>query len=97
MLSDNNGGLGDNFGNGLGLVNPGYGWTPTVFDDNASTLITAGTPPYGGSYQPQSPLSAFVGLTGSQANGTWMICVADQLAQDTGFFIGAGIEITDQF
>lgn len=36
-LSDNNSGLGDNFGAGLGFVNPGYGWTLTVFDDDAST------------------------------------------------------------
>jgi subtilisin-like proprotein convertase family protein len=96
-LSDNNGGLGDNFGAGLGFVNPGYGWTPTVFDDDASTLITSGTPPYSGWYQPQSPLTALVNLSGNQANGTWNICFNDTAAQDDGYFIGAAIELVDQF
>lgn len=97
MLTDNNGGIGDNLGAGLGLTNPGYGWSPTVFDDNALTAITAGTPPYSGIFQPQSPLSAFTGLTGSNANGTWSICINDTLAGDAGYFIGATVEIEDQF
>lgn len=97
MLSNNNGGVDDNFGAGLGLVNAGYGWTPTVFDDQASTSITAGTPPFAGMYQPQSPLSAFNGFTGNQANGTWWICINDTIGGDAGYFIGATVEIVDQF
>jgi len=50
------------------------GFVDTVFDDEASTLISAGTSPFTGSYQPfdsltgESPLSAF---DGESTLGTW--------------------------
>jgi subtilisin-like proprotein convertase family protein len=49
MLSDKNGGSGDNYGNGS---------TPTTFDDSAASIISAGTPPYDGTYRPENPLAA---------------------------------------
>src|SRR5262249_40332591 len=46
----------------------------TVFDDQASTPISEGSPPYSGSYQPESPLSA---LNGQDAFGTWELEITD--------------------
>lgn len=93
-LSTNNGGGGDNYGQGFSEQ---FGFPQlTVFDDNGSNVITAGTPPYVGIFMPQNPLSIYDGLTGSQANGTWQVCVADGTAGDTGYLLGGYMEITDQ-
>ena len=56
-------------------------YTGTVFDDQAATSITAGAPPYTGSFRPQSPLSV---LNGISAAGTWRLEVADMANADTG-------------
>ena len=63
-LSSDNGSSGDNYGSGANSC----AGTPTVFDDEAATSITAGTAPFAGSYQPEQALSAFDGKT---MNGTW--------------------------
>ncbi|MFH1010491.1 MAG: proprotein convertase P-domain-containing protein [bacterium] len=63
------GGSGDNFIN-------------TVFDDHASTPIANGTPPFTGSFIPDSPLNpAFVGIN---ANGTWQLEICDAAPADSG-------------
>ncbi|MFZ2360765.1 MAG: proprotein convertase P-domain-containing protein, partial [Anaerolineae bacterium] len=67
-LSTDNGGLGDNYVN-------------TVFDDEAGTLITAGTAPFTGSYRPEGLLSA---LDGKATNGTWTLRVVDDASGDSG-------------
>jgi hypothetical protein len=71
---------------GGGAFGGGYGTacTPdanrTTFDDGAATSIYNGTPPFTGSYKPEEMLSAFNGKSGSAANGTWMLVVANFLA-----------------
>jgi hypothetical protein len=47
----------------------------TIFDDNAmSPISNATSPPFLGSYQPQSPLSV---LTGKSIVGTWQLVIAN--------------------
>ena len=89
MLSDGNGGSGDNYGTG---ANDCSG-THTVFDDSAATVITGGTPPYAGSFQPESPLSAMVG---DNVTGGWILRITDTAALDTGTVGCVQIEITRQ-
>ncbi|MDY0351923.1 MAG: proprotein convertase P-domain-containing protein [Desulfobulbaceae bacterium] len=67
-LSTDNGGSGDNY-------------SGTIFDDEAATSITAGTPPFAGSYQPESPLSV---LDGSTADGVWTLEITDDEGGITG-------------
>jgi uncharacterized repeat protein (TIGR01451 family) len=78
LLSEDYGGLGQNFGAGCVLG------SETTFDDAAGTSIINGTPPYIGSYSPQEPLSTFNLLNGTNLNGVWMLHVfnAFELAQD---------------
>jgi uncharacterized repeat protein (TIGR01451 family) len=68
LLVDNRGGGGDNF-------------VGTVFDDEAATAITAGTPPYTGSFRPEAALTAF---DGKNAAGTWTLRITDTASGDTG-------------
>lgn len=72
-LSANNGLNGHNYGC--------TGYQRTVFDDQAATPITSGTAPFIGLYRPQAPLSAFIGKTGANANGTWTLRVVDELRE----------------
>ena len=69
-LTTDNGGFGGNY-------------RDTVFDDEAAGPITAGSPPFTGSFRPESPLSAFDGLPMS---GVWTLTVKD----DTGPLGGGG-------
>jgi subtilisin-like proprotein convertase family protein len=68
QLCNRRGGTGENF-------------TGTTFDDEAATAISSGTPPYSGSYRPETPLSA---LDGIPANGAWRFRVIDRAGIDTG-------------
>jgi uncharacterized repeat protein (TIGR01451 family) len=54
----------------------------TEFADDAATPISAGSPPFLGSFRPESPLAA---LRGKASNGTWKLVVAD----DTPGVVGA--------
>lgn len=70
MLSNRNGGAGDNY-------------TGTCFrGDGANGPISAGTPPFTGTYMPDVNLATV--NNGQNPNGTWWIIVADQAAADTG-------------
>ena len=69
----------------------GDNFTGTIFDDQAATAITAGTPPYTGSFRPEQPLSVFNGMA---ANGTWKLEVNDQAAGDTGTLTAWSIQVT---
>ncbi len=69
-LSTDNGGTGDNY-------------TNTVFDDEASTAITAGSAPFTGSYRPEGTLSAFDGKSSTGANA-WRLRVVDDTSGYTG-------------
>ncbi len=66
-LSTDNGGSADNYVN-------------TTFSSAASTLITAGTSPFTGTFLPEGNLS----LLFSQGNGNWTLKVADDTGGDIG-------------
>jgi uncharacterized repeat protein (TIGR01451 family) len=77
-LSANNGGAGTGYG--LGCVDV----LRTTFDDASTNPVTKGFAPFVGTYQPQSPLSIYNGLTGTNVNGIWRLRVVDQSGLDTG-------------
>jgi len=53
----------------------------TVFDDEAATPIASGSPPFTGSFRPESPLSAADGIN---AQGAWKLKVVDAAGIDVG-------------
>ena len=61
----------------------GENFQDTILDDEAppNRRIQDGTPPFAGSYRPQTPLSTLDGLN---PNGTWTLRVFDQVAGDGG-------------
>ena len=71
-------------GNGAG-ANFGSACSPdasrTTFDDAAVTAITAGVPPYVGSYRPEGSLASFARGT---ANGNWRLRVQDTMGGSLG-------------
>lgn len=67
-LTSDNGAGGDNY---IG----------TVFDDAAATSITAGTPPFTGTFRPEGSLAT---LNGKASNGTWTLEIYDDSNTDTG-------------
>ncbi len=79
LLSQNNGFNGDNYG-----INCTPDSNRTTFDDNATNSITAGLPPYVGSFQPQQALATFNLKTGTNVNGTWYLHIVDQVFIDVG-------------
>ncbi len=67
-LSINRGGGGDNF-------------TCTTFDDEATTPIASGVPPFTGSFIPDAALTGF---DGQNAIGTWILHIDDVAGGDVG-------------
>ena len=67
--------------------------TYTVFDDSAPTSISAGLPPFAGSFRPQIPLA---GLAGTNVNGMWILHVADTGLGDVGTMFCVTLDITRQ-
>ena len=64
--------------------------TDVTFDDEASTPISSGTPPYGpGSFRPDEALSAFDGM---DVNGQWNLRIVDSLSFDDGMLYAWRIE-----
>ncbi|MGH9941339.1 MAG: proprotein convertase P-domain-containing protein [Pyrinomonadaceae bacterium] len=90
LLSDNRGGAGQNFGTGPNDC----GGTPTVFDDEAATAITAGAAPFAGSFRPEASLSA---LDGKPTNGTWRLRIVDTALEDVGTVGCVSLEINRRF
>jgi hypothetical protein len=83
MLSDNRGGLGNNF-------------CGTTFSDSSPTSIqsvTAANAPFSSVYRPESPLAVFRGLP---AEGTWRIRITDTTAPDTGVVRAVALQIRVQ-
>lgn len=73
-----------------GPDNKGDNLSGTVFDDEAGTGISAGSPPYTGSFRPQNDqLSRF---DGKQRQGTWTLRVRDLFENDVGALSGWGTE-----
>ncbi len=68
ILSDRNGGSGDDY-------------TNTTFDDDATSPISSGTPPFTGSFSPDGNLSDFNGLT---SQGDWTLVITDNAGGDGG-------------
>jgi subtilisin-like proprotein convertase family protein len=87
VLSNRRGSSGDDFGSGAASCSG----SPTTFDDSASTLISAGTSPFAGSFRPDSPLSAF---NGKPTAGIWKLRVSDQAAADVGTIFCFQLEIS---
>ncbi|RMH69136.1 MAG: hypothetical protein D6675_13500, partial [Gemmatimonadetes bacterium] len=77
-LSMQNGGSGNNYIN-------------TVFDDEAGTPITAGSPPFTGTYQPEGSLSL---LDGWSIQGTWTLEITDVYNLDSGTLNSWSLDIT---
>jgi subtilisin-like proprotein convertase family protein len=76
-LSSGNGGSGNHY-------------VDTYFDDEAATPITSGSPPFTGSFRPQSPLTAF---DSASAGGVWTLIVTDSVGGDTGTLLSWLIDI----
>ncbi|MCX8090587.1 MAG: proprotein convertase P-domain-containing protein, partial [Verrucomicrobiae bacterium] len=78
-LSDSRGGSGDNYGTSC---------TPetarTTFDDEASTPIGNGVPPFAGAFKPEQPLALLAGKFGTNVNGLWRLRVVDLAPLDVG-------------
>jgi subtilisin-like proprotein convertase family protein len=77
---------GINLGGGfiIGHGGAGRNYTNTTFDDQAATPIGLGTPPFTGSFKPDSPLAQ---LIGKPLNGIWTLQVQDVEPADTGTLI----------
>jgi uncharacterized repeat protein (TIGR01451 family) len=75
-LSTHEGGSGHNYGLSCSQ--------PTVFDDAASASISTGFAPFVGAYRPESPLSAFIGKSGTNVNGIWQLRAVDSVPGDVG-------------
>jgi hypothetical protein len=71
-------------GNGGG-ANFGTSCSPdasrTTFDDSAATSITAGSPPFVGTFRPEGSLASLIGGT---ANGNWRLRVTDNFGGSLG-------------
>lgn len=78
-LSTDNGGTNDSYVN-------------TIFDDEATINITAGSSPFTGRYKPETPLTVFDGLS---VNGMWIFRLTDDAAAGANVTIdGWSLEIT---
>jgi subtilisin-like proprotein convertase family protein len=89
VLAERRGGSGDNFGSGA----TDCSGTPTVFDDSATTAISAGVAPFAGSFRPDTPLSGFKGTTMA---GTWRLRVTDQAGLDVGTVYCVTLQFIEQ-
>lgn len=77
-LSTDNGGSGDNY-------------IDTIFDDEATTPITSGSPPFTGTFKPEGQLST---LYGKMSQGDWILRVYDDDSLATGVINNWSIEFT---
>lgn len=84
-LSTDNGDAGDNYGGGCG--------NPTVFTMSAPDFITAGTPPFLGSYVPECTFY-FFHISNVSPNGVWNLKVIDDEGANIGTVDYAEIEFT---
>lgn len=75
----------------LGLGGSGDNYTETLFDDAAATAITAGSPPFHGTFRPQFALSVLNGIPGT---GTWTLRVTDGAAADFGTLLAWSLTLT---
>ena len=76
LTAPTNGGLGANYGTACSAG------SQTIFDDNASASINAGTAPFVGNFQPEQPLSSLLPAYGANLNGVWLLNAVEQFAGD---------------
>ena len=69
----------------------GDGYDGTIFDDDAHSPITEGTPPFAATFRPEQPLAAFDGLP---AKGTWLLWISDDTAGETGLLRDFSLSLT---
>jgi autotransporter-associated beta strand protein len=77
-LSSDNGGTGDDFGAGEADADR------TTFSDLGTTAITAGAPPFRGTFRPEQALTAFRGKSGPGVNGAWRLRINDDAGGTLG-------------
>jgi subtilisin-like proprotein convertase family protein len=77
-LSTDNGGTGDDYGTDCADN------SRTIFDDSAASAITSGAAPFVGPFRPEQQLSAYVGKSGFDVNGSWKLIVRDDSAGSAG-------------
>ncbi|WP_353260294.1 proprotein convertase P-domain-containing protein, partial [Prochlorothrix hollandica] len=70
-----------------GVGGSGENFQDTLLNDDALTLITAGSAPFDGSFRPQGTLLA---VEGEVADGTWHLSVVDTAENDSGTLFRAG-------
>jgi subtilisin-like proprotein convertase family protein len=75
-LAQNRGVSGDNYGTSCS--------SRTTFDDAAASPISAGLPPFSGTFRPETPLAVLSGKSGAAVNGTWKLRIKDEVTQDAG-------------
>ncbi|MDB5311736.1 MAG: regulatory domain of in-like proprotein convertase [Gemmataceae bacterium] len=71
----------------------GHDYTNTTFSDSATIPISAGSPPFTGAFQPETPLAA---LTGQSVSGTWTLRLDDLALADFGTLFDWSLSFTDQ-
>jgi len=69
----------------------GNNYSVTLFDDEASSPISSGSPPFNGAFQPDNGLWIF---DGENIQGTWTLYVYDGYAGDGGTFNSWRINVT---
>ncbi len=69
----------------------GQNLTSTVFDDEGTAAIAAGSAPFTGVFRPEQALGAF---DGHAANGAWTLVVRDQVALNAGNLDNWSLELT---
>ncbi len=69
----------------------GHNYTNTLFNDNAATLITSGSAPFTGSFQPEAALANF---ETEDARGTWTLTVENRGSSEVATITGWSLIIT---
>jgi subtilase family serine protease len=69
----------------------GSNFTGTVFDDQATTSISNGSPPFNGSYMPITALSA---VNGTSADGTWTLEISNSSRFSSGTLNSWSLQIS---
>jgi subtilisin-like proprotein convertase family protein len=73
------------------LARSGDDFQGTVFDDQAAIAITAGNPPFIGTFRPEQAFSAF---RGQDTLGNWVLEINDNFGGDTGTLNSWSLDIT---
>ncbi len=79
FLALNRGGAGQNYGTSCSSAA-----TRTTFDDDATTPIAAGSPPFLGTFTPDQSLATFNTKSGPSVNGSWRLRIIDDFTPDGG-------------